>query len=288
MKKIFVNVAVIVVAVILTGCVTTMNMNKSAATNVPDSLSKKTEPDMEFIGFKADANILSTGNGDSIRLPGTWTMETYTFPSEFDLWKSYRNDTCLKNMGSILQNANVAYDQSFAYFGIYSLQELELYKSRKRFVTFIEVDKNRLSGTVKDSFTSTGAIVLGTGIGLLGGGAIWVGADSNNELGLREPGKALCGIGIGSSVLGAILLAQPAKTTLNFEGVYQIYVYDTQAKEIVYKDAVTITESDVFSGSYFNEGTDKNAVNNYYATLVYNEILKKYASVDQFINQYKK
>jgi len=107
-------------------------------------------------------------------------------------------------------------------------------------------------------------------------------------LGLRDPGKVLCGIGIGSSVLGAILLTQPAKTTLNFEGVYQIYVYDTQAKEIVYKDAVTITESDVFSGSYFNEGTDKNAVNNYYATLVYNEILKKYASVDQFINQYKK
>ena len=33
--------------------------------------------------------------------------------------------------------------------------------------------------------------------------------------------------------------------------------------------------------------TDKNAVNNYYATIVYNEILKKYASVDQFIKQYK-
>lgn len=230
----------LIVALIVTGCATPLKMNKLSITEVPPNLAEKNTPDMEFIGFKADANSLSTENGDSVKLAGTWTMETYNFPSEFNLWKSYKNDTCLRNIGSVLQNANVAYDQSYAYFGIFSLQELELYKSKKRFVTFIEVNKHRLGGTVKDNFMMPGSIILGAGIGCALSGATWAGLDSNNELGLGNTGKTLVGVGIGSAALGAILLAIPEKTMLSFNAVYQIYIYDTQKKEIIYKDAITI------------------------------------------------
>ena len=264
-----------------------MTLNKSVSMDIPDTFTMKSEPEMEFIGFKADANLLSTSDGESVTLAGTWTKETYKFPSEFDLWKKFKTNTCLKKVGSVLQDANVAYDQSFAYFGIYSLQELELYKSKKRFITFIEVNKHRLGGTVRDPGTIPGSIITGTGLGLVAGGGVWVLLDQGNELGLQKTGKTLALSGLGIGAAGALVWAIPATTELSFVGEYQIYVYDTKSKKVVYKIPVSVSEKDKFKGSYFNENTDKNAVDEYYATLVYNALLEKYVLVDQFIANYK-
>lgn len=269
-------------------CATTMNIDKTVSLEIPNTFTLKSEPDMEFIGFKADANLLSTSEGERVTIPGTWAKETYTFPSEFDLWKKYKANTCLKKVGSVLQDANVAYDQSFAYFGIYSLQELELYKSKKRFVTFIEVNKHRLGGTVKDPGSIPGAIIAGSGFGLAIGGGSWMLMDEDNKVGLQKPGKVLLFSGLGIGTLGSLLMMMPATTELSFVGEYQIYVYDTEKKEIVYKVPVSISEKDKFKGSYFNENTNKNAVDEYYATLVYNALLEKYNLVDQFISNYNK
>ena len=263
MKKNILFIALIGVLSLFVSCATTLNFNKTTSISVPNDFSKNQEPNLEFIGFKADANNLSTGNGESVKVTGTWTTETNYFPSDFDLFKTYKTDTSLKNLGNLLEKSNVAYDKSFSYFGIYSLQELELYKGNKRFVTFVEVNKNHLGGTIKDSCLWPGALLTGAGLGLMIPGVIWTAADSDNELGLGNTGKACLGIGIGSGVLGGILLAMPAKTTLRFSGEYQIYVYDTRDKKIVYKESVVVSETDTFSGSFFNETTNKYEVYNY-------------------------
>ncbi|MBO4857253.1 MAG: hypothetical protein J5527_01895 [Treponema sp.] len=267
-------------------CASTMKFDKEASVKVPEEFQIKNSPDLEFIGFKADANNLSTGNGETVKLTGTWAKETYVFPSDFDLWKSYKTDTSLKNLGNMLEKSNVAYDKSFSYFGIYSLQELELYKSDKRFITFIEVNKNHLGGTVKDNWIMPGAILLGTGIGLISSGSIYVVTDSDNYMGLGKSGKVLIGVGIGTASIGALFSAFPATTTLNFIGEYQIYVYDTSDKKVVYKDVVVVSEKDTFKGSFFNESTNKKEVYDYYGCIVNNAILQKYVEVQKFLNNY--
>ena len=74
-----------------------------------------------------------------------------------------------------------------------------------------------------------------------------------------------------------------AKTIVNFDGAYNIYVYDTQAKEVVYKDAVTLNSTDTFVGSYLLYKESQNVVNDYYGKLICNEVLKKYDSINQWL-----
>ena len=286
MKKNYFYCCISILAFLFMSCASVMNFDKKVSVEIPNEFQQKESPDLEFIGFKADANNLSTGNGESIKLSGTWTRETYTFPSDFDLWKTYRTDSSLKNLGNVLEKSNVAYDKSFSSFGIYSLQELELYKSDKRFVTFVEVNKNHLGGTVKDNWIWPGAILLGAGAGTMSGGSIWVVSDPDNSLGLRDPGKVMVGVGLGTALLGAACYAIPAETTLNFSGEYQIYVYDTKDKKVVYKDVAVISETDKFKGSFFNESTNKYEVFDYYGTVVNNAILRKYAEVQRFLDNY--
>ena len=269
-------------------CASTMKFERNSILEVPKEFAEKDSPDLEFIGFKADANNLSTGNGESVRLSGNWMQETYFFPSDFDLWRTYKTDTLLKKLGNTLEKSNVAYDKSFSYFGIYSLQELELYKSEKRFVTFVEVNKNHLGGTVKDDFYWSGALLLGLGAGITSGASIWFIGDKNNYLGLQEPGLVLSFAGLFATVSGGVLLALPAKTTLNFNGEYEIFVYDTKDKKIVYKDVVAVSQEDTYEGSFFNANTNKYEVYNYYGTLATNAILQKYVEVERFLEHYEK
>ncbi len=287
MKKCLYFFFLLSLAFTLISCASTMTFDKKANLVIPDEFQAKSSPDLEFIGFKADANNLPTGNGETIKFTG-WTRETYYFPSDFDLWKTYKTDTYIKNLGNVLEKSNVAYDKSFSYFGIYSLQELELYKSDKRFITFVEVNKNHLSGTIKDNWVWPAAILMGTGAGIAPGGLVWVVSDPDGTLGLKESGKKMVGIGIGTLALGAVFCALPAKSTLMFNGEYQIYVYDTKEKKVIYKDAVIVSEMDTYKGSFFNENTNQNEVYNYYGSLIYNAILQKYVEVERFLYNYIK
>ena len=63
---------------------------------------------------------------------------------------------------------------------------------------------------------------------------------------------------------------------------------DTRDKKIVYKESVVVSETDTFSGSFFNETTNKYEVYNYYGTIVNNAILKKYAEVEKYIETFVK
>ena len=86
----------------------------------PDKTEKISEnPNMEFIGFKgydADGSL-----------------------------KMMKKESNFDKFGSSLQFAGIAIDSAYTYFGIYSLQELEVYKSSKRYVTFVEVADFKVS-----------------------------------------------------------------------------------------------------------------------------------------------
>ena len=242
---------------------------------------------MEFIGYKADTTLLST-SPEII----TKRRETYTVMSPFDQWKAISETSSLRKIGTTLQEKNIANDQSYAYFGIYSLQELELYKSRTRYVTFIEVVKNRYTvndnGLNKNYYGGIGAAFLGGGILYHIIGAALPSKETKNgvEYDYSNYKTFLNVFGVGFDIAGlGFLIAggSEAKTIVNFDGAYNIYVYDTQAKEVVYKDAVTLNSTDTFVGSYLLYKESQNVVNDYYGKLICNEVLKKYDSINQWL-----
>ncbi len=86
--------------------------------------------------------------------------------------------------------------------------------------------------------------------------------------------------GLGFLIAGS----KEAESVINFEGIYNIYIYDTQAKEIIYKDAVTLNSTDTFIGSYLLYKESQSAVSVYYAKLICNEVLKKYDKINQWLD----
>ena len=247
---------------------------------------------MEFIGYKGDSNILSTtATIDTVGWGAN--KKTITVMSPFDQWKAITQSDSLRNMGTTLQNKNVAIDKSFAYFGIYSLQELELYKSQTRYVTFIEVAKNKYTikdnGINKNLYGGIGAAFLGCGIlyHIVGAalpaksneGTYQETDNSGIKTFFQAGGVCLDIAGLGFLIAGG----SESKTTANFEGTYNIYVYDTQKKEIIYKDAVSVNSTDEFKGSYFYDESSKNVVHEYYGKLISNELLRKYDEISKML-----
>ncbi len=86
---------------------------------IPEYQMKTTNPEsiqMEFIGYKADTNLLST---TPEIITSKIREKTYTVMSPYDQWKAILETPSLKKIGSTLQEKNIARDQSYAYFGIY-------------------------------------------------------------------------------------------------------------------------------------------------------------------------
>lgn len=235
--------------------------------------------ELEFIGFK-----------------GTYE----TLGKEYDSWQSIKKVGQIPNLGKLLQDNGIAYDQSFAYFGIYSLQEIAEYKSKQRYVTFVEVDKNDFSydyNHVKQTVLTSIGLGLGTGgtIFLWSGLALKTAysnpSSEDNEKYYKQMsslGDGYVGAGVGMDIGGLLLdliaLSDKPKTTIKYTGIYNIYVYDTVAKEIIYKDSVTAGPYvDAYVGDFESDGTDKNAVYNYYSTLACNRIIEKYDEVYKFL-----
>lgn len=282
-KNFYVSFILIILVLSLSSCATSITVAKQVDSYKIESATNN-NPVMEFIGYKGDSNILST------------TSSSYgkelTVMSPFDQWKAINQTDSLRNMGMTLQNKNIAIDKSFAYFGIYSLQELELYKAQSRYVSFIEVAKNQYviedNGTNKNMLGSLGATFLGCGLAL-------------NILGAAIPAKETSGYytydnsnlknftqgyGIGLDIVGLIFLIpaiSKSKTTSKFEGLYNVYVYDTESKEIIIKDAVSINSTDSFEGSYFYDDASKQIVHEYYGKIIANALLKKYDEINKML-----
>lgn len=287
MKKIYSLASVFVIFVLsLTSCATSITAAKQVESYKIESANNE-KPIMEFIGYKGDSNILSTTSESKSSFG-----KILTVMSPFDQWKAITQTDSLRNMGMTLQNKNIATDKSFAYFGIYSLQELELYKAQARYVTFIEVAKNQYTindnGTNKNMWGILGASWLGSGLAFNIIGAAIPEKENKGYYTYDNSGikKLYQGFGIGFDIAGLICLIPAitkSKTISNFEGLYNIYVYDTISKEIIFKDAVSISSTDNFEGSYFYDDASKKIVHEYYGKIISNALLRKYDEINKML-----
>lgn len=241
-------------------------------------------PKMDFIGFKVDSNILSTSSSTKIST-GFWTPNVDTVTSEFDQAKAIANTKSLRQLGYNLETSGIANNKTDSYFGIYSLQEMELYKSDSRYVTFVEVAENKL-----DYKDNKGASVI---MGALGGGFVagglpifFLGESYKNDKyaqDLAESYSVLGGICTAVGIPFIIAALIPTKTKINFTGMYNIYLYDTQRKSLIRKEVVSVNCSENFKGSYTYDDSSKEIVRDYISQNVYNSLLQKYDELNTWL-----
>lgn len=273
MKKFLVLVCIF--ANLLCGCATAITTSKNVQNYSVKSIKSPEHIKMDFIGFKIDSAILST----SIQ---TKEFNPTTIISEFDLAKSI-SAYILRNFGNTLQNSGIATDKSFSYFGIYSLQEMELYKSDNRYVTFVEFASTKMN--IKDSryskeiWGNIAACSFGGGLPLLICGAAF--KDYGDLF------QSYIGLGIGFNIIGVIsgiVALTPSKTQIDFQGSYNVYVYDTLTKAIVRKDTVSVNQKEEFEGSITYNEDSKEVVNEYLSKIVTNSLLQKYDEISNWIS----
>lgn len=237
----------------LVSCASQLKMDRSAqiAGNTPVVSGKA---NLEFIGYKGNYDSLGSNN---------------------DAWQQFKQSTILRQLGSYLQKNNYVVDQSYAYLGFYSLQEIGQYKSKLRYVTFVEVERNDFIPTKKGGvlpqslYGGMGALCVVAGI---------AGADGTDGATL------VVGLLAGGGA-AALAILNPPKTVIYFTGTYNIYIYDTLKKEIVYKDSLAVGPfRDQYKGSYSSsdEGVRKEVIS-YYATCVADALVKKYAEVAAYV-----
>lgn len=239
---------------------------------------------MDFIGYKIDSNILST-SASAKTSAGIWGYDIDTVMSEFDQAKAIANTESLKKLGYILENHGIALDKSSNYFGIYSLQEMELYKGENRYVTFIEIAQSKLNyDDNKGSKNIWGGFAGGfiaAGVPIAGLGYAWKDDEYAGDL-----GNTYMKLGIGASAIGllcAIPVLLPTKTKIDFTGLYNIYLYDTMTKQLIRKDAVSVNVKEEFTGSYTYDDSSKAIVQDYISRHIYNEIMKKYSELNVWL-----
>lgn len=173
----------------------------------------------------------------------TWGNESRTD------WGEIKNTQSVRSIGSSLQFGGIAVDESHSYFGVYSFQEIKEYKNKKRYITFVEIPDFDLTYTTNDLGSS------------------------------RMIGGFLTGL-IVTAPIGLILLAQPYKTKMYMKTNANIYVYDSQSQEIIYKKNVTTTAEKEFKGLWYRSSAiAKQKIYDYFAGLMANDLLKEYDNV---------
>lgn len=211
-------------AIVFTGCQTEMQLDEDI--DLYQFEESYETPNMEFIGFKSgDAQW-----GDASRTD----------------WGQIKNTQSIRSIGSSLQFGGIAIDESYSYFGIYSFQEIQAYKNKKRYITFIEIPDFDLTYTTNEASPS------------------------------RMAGSILTGL-IITIPIGLPLMCQPYKTTMYMKTNANIYVYDSEIKEIVYKKNVSYNTEEEMNGLWHaSSEVSKQKVYDYFASLMANEILKEY------------
>lgn len=165
-----------------------------------------------------------------------------------------RYNELLVNFGEDLQKLQIAEDRTNFYLGRFDLQELASYSGNHRYVSFVDV--------VRQSYTHSDIV------------------DDNQDM-------KLAGWLIGSltcftlvPVYVPLLCCYKGNTTevvINAE--YNLYVYDTQTKELVKSEKVSINQKELLNGRYSHKNTNQKAVNSHYKTLLRNKLLIAYEKV---------
>lgn len=212
------------VAVLFSACMSPIKVDETV--EMMDVEGSSEIPDMEFIGFKADANMLGS--------------------STFSYWQSMKKSTGIRNLGSKLQVAGIAVDESYSYFGIYSFQELEVYKNKKRYITFVEISDYSLTYSTDES----------------------------------APWRICCYASVVCLPIGFMNYHTDTHSKLTAN----IYVYDTKTRSITYKDAVVIDEKNKWSGLWTQSSdVERDKLFDYYGTKASNQILERYMKVKEMV-----
>lgn len=289
MKKLNFLTILLSASIILSSCATAIKVPPVEAIKIEKDLDAA--PQMDFIGFKIDSKHLQSISYSNNTL------------SEFAQAEAIKDTKSFKNLGRKLESAQIAQDKSFAYFGVYSPQDLELYKSTNRYVTFIDVAQSKFFW---DDNAGVRRVQAGFGAGLMVDGLFctiagiiyknlkvderqYENADTLNKA-YDMAGNIYLVAGIPTYIIGTILTTfarRPTKTDFIFNGIYNIYVYDTTTKEIIMKEPVEEHIFDTLSGSYDYDQESRNSVNEYISANVSNAILKKYQELNRWLKNLK-
>lgn len=169
-----------------------------------------------------------------------------------------RNNMMLRDFGTELERSHIAINKQSFYMGIYSLQELETYKSTMRYVTFVDV--------IKQSYTQNDVINYKDGLAITG----WLIA-------------GLTCFTLFPVYVPMICCAGGNQCQINLNCEYQLYVYDTVKKEVVLTTPIEIKQRDLYEGQFIHKKTDKAAVNERYKNILFNTLLENYANAYNFV-----
>lgn len=279
MKKLTPIIFIVALAAALSSCATAISVGKVQEYKLTVT---NPEPVMDFIGYKIDTSLVPTVS-DSSAEGDEWTANTNTvmvMPT-VDQAQAVTITKGLGNLGQNLESVKLANNKAHSFLGNFSLQELELYKGDSRYVTFVEVAKNDFKYYDNKAVKTTLGI---TGFGLAGSTTI----STLTLLFLDLPELILFPLVVGVPSVPLLISAfKPSKTKVSFDGAYNVYVYDTQAKSLIAKDTVSLTWDKTFKGSYTYNEESKDALEDYVGQEIYNVLVKKYDELNRWLKNRK-
>lgn len=174
-----------------------------------------------------------------------------------------KNHHLLKNFGAELERHRIALNKQDYYMGVYSLQELETYKSTMRYVAFVDV--SALHNTWNDSIYDKDGLALG--------GWIIAGATCFTLFPVYVP---------------MICAANKNYCQLDVMCNCSLQIYDTVNKEIVLSIPMEFRDTQILKGQYAHKRTDRGAIQERGRNMLYNEFFKYFDRAYQFLEDRRK
>lgn len=174
-----------------------------------------------------------------------------------------KNHHLLKNFGAELERHRIALNRQEYYMGVYSLQELETYKSTMRYVSFVDI--SNLHNTWNDSIYDKDGLALG--------GWIIAGATCFTLFPVYIP---------------MICAAKKNYCQLDVMCNCTLQIYDTHKKEIVLSIPMEFRDTQVLKGQYSHKRTDRESITERGRNMLYNEFFKYFDKAYRFLEDRNK
>ena len=168
----------------------------------------------------------------------------------------------LEDFGMQLERAHIAVNRQDFYMGVYSFQELEVYKSSMRYVSFVDIEK--ISSTYNDGI--------------------------NDNPSLTTWGWFMAGFTVFTLPMvyvPMIVCGNKDYCQLSVNLKCKLYVYDTVKKEIVLTTPIDYQWAETYKGQYLHKDSTRDAINDSNQARIYNELLDYYARAYNFIETLK-
>ena len=206
----------------MTSCQTTLKGIEAIA---PNNVLCNNENQMEFIGFQ---NI-------------------------------HKSEKLCKDFGAELERQGLALNNQRTFVGDFSLDNLIHYPTSARYISYIEVSKQRYikNDSYQDKFFRK----------------FW---------GWYIAGCTL--FTLFPVYMPLLCTADVNKCEITFDGEYYLHIFDKKLNEIVYSKPITVYEEKIYKGEYLHRKTDQNKVDNRYQRLLYNALLDGYADACEVLD----